>query len=381
MTDVLEFNKPARIREQASLWLIRLQEGLRAEHEQELSDWLAIDAAHAEQLLELAAVWDELEVLTELAPLFEGFSLSSALKSDNERSPKVSSPRHLAVRAAQISVAASLLLALSSYWVFNNSMFRSVDDNPLTSKLELSESAPRLVEPNAKYSTGVIFKTAKGEQLTANLSDGSIATLNTDTHIKVSFNVKQRMIQLTNGEVHFKVAKDPSRPLKVLVSGKSVQAVGTAFSVRKRSATDIEVAVDEGVVAVYKVKQSNGEQDAALPVSLDAGDVLTIDDEQSQLSEYDTDQMQDRLAWRNGMIVINDETLNYVIEEFSRYSEQKVLLADRKMGEIRVAGYFRLGDMDALLVALEQNFKIRSEYYSSNNTFVLSQLNQKSLDQ
>jgi transmembrane sensor len=102
--------------------------------------------------------------------------------------------------------------------------------------------------------------------------------------------------------------------------------------------------------------------------------VLTIDDEQSHLSEYNVDQMEDRLAWREGMIVINDETLDYVINEFGRYSEQKVLLADRKRGETRVAGYFRLGDVDALLIALEKNFKIRSEYYQTTNTYVLSQL-------
>jgi len=204
--------------------------------------------------------------------------------------------------------------------------------------------------------------------------------LNTDTQIAVSFSKQQRIINLLRGEAHFKVFQDSTRPLKVLVSGKSVQAVGTAFSVRKKKGNEIEVAVDHGLVTVYQLRSnSQKESSPALKASLDAGDVLIIADEEPSLIEYDLEQMEDRLAWRQGMIVINDETLDYVISEFGRYSEQKVLLADRKMGEIRVAGYFRLGDVDALLVALEKNFKIRSEYYQQNKTYVLSQISQPAL--
>jgi transmembrane sensor len=225
-----------------------------------------------------------------------------------------------------------------------------------------------------------LFRTKIGQQREVKLDDGSVATLNTDTQIAVNFNKQQRIIHLLHGEAHFKVFKDAARPLKVLVSGKSVQAVGTAFSVRKNKGTEIEVAVDHGLVTVYQLSAySQQKSSPALKASLDAGDVLIIADEEPSLIEYDLEQMEDRLAWREGMIVINDETLDYVINEFGRYSEQKVLLADRKMGEIRVAGYFRLGDIDALLVALEKNFKIRSEYYQKNKTFVLSQISQPTL--
>jgi transmembrane sensor len=73
------------------------------------------------------------------------------------------------------------------------------------------------------------------------------------------------------------------------------------------------------------------------------------------------------------MIVISDDTLDSVINEFSRHTQQKMLLADKKLGDIRVAGYFRLGDIDGLLLALEQNFGIRSVYYKDDDIFVLSQ--------
>lgn len=244
----------------------------------------------------------------------------------------------------------------------------------------LGSSQPVLVPTtNTSISASVRhYKTPMGKQLEVQLSDGSTATLNTDTRLEVAYTERQRTIRLLRGEAHFRVFKDASRPLIVMASGKSVEAIGTAFSVRKNTSAEIEVAVDEGEVAVYQQVDSamrvERAAEAMLAASLQAGEVLTIAGDEQKLSQYGADEMADRLAWREGMIVINDQTLDYVIQEFKRYSEEKVLLADRSMGEIRVAGYFRLGDVDALLVALENNFNIRSEYYQDNQTYVLSQL-------
>lgn len=370
MSEILEFNKQARVRDEASIWLARIQEPLSAERQQELLAWLAQDKAHERELLELATVWDELEVLSELAPLFESVSLplNQSAQTDNPSSSW-----------APLGIAASIFVTLGLAVYFFSGVSTSnerlaIFERTANEPVHQGSSEAEIVANKSEHQS---FKTSIGEQLELRLADGSIATLNTDTHIVVNFSATQRTIRLLQGEAHFDVFKDPTRPLKVLVSGKSVKAIGTAFSVRKKSGSDIEVAVDHGLVEVYQIKDEPEKDSApALKASLDAGDVLTIADEQPQLIEYDLDEMEDRLAWRDGMIVINDKTLDYVINEFGRYSEQKVLLADRAMGEIRVAGYFRLGDVDALLLALEKNFKIRSEYYQDNDTFVLSQIPQ-----
>ena len=376
MSEILEFDKRARVRGQASVWLTRLQEGLTASQQRELVDWLADDGAHQATLLELATIWDELEVLTELAPLFEGVNFPLAKHSIKRKTVAFKlSWRPLALAASLLVVVTMGRYFLIDVPVSSDSVLAS-----LKSDTSATDDVPFEAEMLAKKPGVRLFRTEIGQQLELNLDDGSVATLNTDTQIAVSFSKQQRIIHLLHGEAHFKVFNDAARPLKVLVSGKSVQAVGTAFSVRKKNGTEIEVAVDHGLVTVYQLSSNSQKKSSpALKASLDAGDVLIIADEEPSLIEYDLEQMEDRLAWREGMIVINDETLDYVITEFGRYSEQKVLLADRKMGEIRVAGYFRLGDVDALLVALEKNFKIRSEYYQQNKTFVLSQIPQPTL--
>jgi len=376
MSEILEFDKRARVRGQASVWLTRLQEGLTVNQQNELSNWLAEDDVHQATLLELATIWDELEVLTELAPLFEGVNMPLARRSFK---PKTSVSR-LARRPLALAACLLIMVTMTSVFFITE---RVSSDNLLAvlkSDISVIEEVAYEAEILAKMPGVALFRTEIGQQRELKLDDGSVATLNTDTQIAVSFSKQQRIIHLLDGEAHFKVFQDPSRPLKVLVSGKSVEAVGTAFSVRKKKGTEIEVAVDHGLVTVYQLSPNSQQTSSlALKASLDAGDVLVIADEEPSLIEYDLEQMEDRLAWREGMIVINDETLDYVISEFGRYSEQKVLLADRKMGEIRVAGYFRLGDIDALLVALEKNFMIRSEYYQNNKTFVLSQISTPTL--
>jgi transmembrane sensor len=49
-----------------------------------------------------------------------------------------------------------------------------------------------------------------------------------------------------------------------------------------------------------------------------------------------------------------------VLAEVERYTTTKFALADDKLRDVRVGGYFHAGDVDGLLVALRENFLIDS---------------------
>ena len=357
MSDVVQINQKSLIREQASIWIVRLQEGLNKQQQVQLSAWLEADNAHADKLLELATLWDDMGILKELAPLFDG------LRSTVACQVKVSKPKQWLSGWAIVSgitvLGAMVLFLLPA----------STNYAPPPSEIVVLSDTPQVKSKVAAQH----YQTEVGEHTETLLSDGSLLTLNTNSHVVVEFNDHSRNIKLIDGEVHFAVAKDPSRPLSVMVNGKTVQAVGTAFSVRKSASNKLVVAVDEGKVAVFdQLGVANG-KNLRLTSALQAGDVLTIVDNTQNVVRLEDTEMEDRLAWRQGMIVISDDTLDSVIGEFSRHTKQKVLLADKRLGDIRVAGYFRLGDLDGLLVALEQNFSIRSVYYKEDDIFVLSQ--------
>lgn len=376
MNDVVQINKNAQAREQASLWLVRLQDGLSPEQEVALQAWLDADREHKSQLLELASLWDDMAILTELAPLFDGYP---------NKCDKDSAAVDLAGHAGRASswpvrsIAAGIIVCVGVFLAFTIANDKQQDAVIISAQQSHTQKASTTVAQ-----TGINeehYRTRLGQRSEVLLNDGSVATLNTDSHIVVRFGEHSRDIQLLKGEVHFDVYKDPSRPLSVFVSDKMVRAVGTAFSVRKSLSNRLVVAVDEGKVAVHPANnkiielstQEHSESSKPLRF-LQAGDVLTIINDEPNVEQFDSDEMQDRLAWKQGMIVIDDESLDYVLAEFSRYSHKKIVLADRGMGDIRVAGYFRLGDVDALMVALKQNFGIGSVYHKKDDTFVLSKL-------
>jgi transmembrane sensor len=123
-----------------------------------------------------------------------------------------------------------------------------------------------------------------------------------------------------------------------------VQAVGTAFDVRRRAGA-VEVVVTEGVVKIW-----SGDADDE-PMLVPNGKRVMIDDQSgvavATLSAAAADQ---QLAWRQQRIVLDDTTLADAAEEFNRYHDVKLVidpaLADRKM-----VGWFRTDDLDGFISA------------------------------
>src|ERR1043165_8717982 len=68
--EVVRLPNQRRAREEASLWIARLDRGLTAEQRRALDEWLAVDPSHTAALIDLAALWDRTDVLAELAELF-----------------------------------------------------------------------------------------------------------------------------------------------------------------------------------------------------------------------------------------------------------------------------------------------------------------------
>ena len=70
MNKIVQFPGNARVREEASHWLVSLEEGLTDEEKPQLAAWLSADAAHRDALVEQARLWDELDLLSELSGLY-----------------------------------------------------------------------------------------------------------------------------------------------------------------------------------------------------------------------------------------------------------------------------------------------------------------------
>jgi transmembrane sensor len=239
--------------------------------------------------------------------------------------------------------------------------------------------AVNLLVPEAPWSTPVVedqrlqastetsntlYETGIGVHSTVNLPDGTKMLLNTNTQVLVTYSNDQRLLVLRKGELHVEVAHDKQRPLRVQVGGKVVEAVGTAFNVYLKDDQNFDVIVTEGRVHVKPVQdkmpgaQATPDQPEEVQ-ELVQGQKLSVRASQPAAVEaIASTVINDKLSWRDGNLVFRGETLRDALDELSRYTPDSFKVVDPRISDVRIAGLYKAGDVDGLLMALKENFNI-----------------------
>jgi transmembrane sensor len=346
--------------EQVAAWIARLDRGLRGSERLELRQWLAEKSGRREDLLEAARIWDRLDMLEELAELFP---------LNEQQRPWRFAQGALIAAALVVAVGAAALWFRfdlrpgQSALVTGNAAVSGPDN------LVAADSAP----PSpyvASYATGV------GEQRTVELPDRSIIRLNTNTVLRAEFTATARMLQMSRGEASFQVAKDPQRLFTVRVAGIDFNAIGTAFDIRTDWPGGVRLAVTEGRVRVRPAPQVEpgnagaSQQNPVVARDVVANSGLVIEPSGASMAELELPAVVAATAWHKGMVAFDATPLDQVVTELARYSTTRFVLEDPDLGKLLVSGYFKLGDLEALSVALERNFGISMR--RSDNVIVLS---------
>ena len=212
------------------------------------------------------------------------------------------------------------------------------------------------------------YQTAIGEQSTVMLPDGTKMTLNTNTSVTVAYSDQQRLLHLTQGELHVSVAKDKSRPLSVMAGGKVIQAIGTEFNIEITSQQKIELVVTEGKVKVG-IQQKPEKQIASIePLTLpsdaltvSAGEEIMLGEAKEQITEVSAEDIAVKLSWQKGNLIFRGESLEEAVREVGRYTSVEFVFIDENLKKMRVAGLFKAGDVQGLLATLRENFDIVSQ--------------------
>ncbi|MEH3120709.1 MAG: FecR domain-containing protein [Sphingomonas phyllosphaerae] len=199
---------------------------------------------------------------------------------------------------------------------------------------------------------GTVYRTQLGEIRRVPLADGSTATINTGSEVQVTLADRRRTVTIAQGEAWFRVAKDATRPFVVEAGPVVVQAVGTAFSVRRRD-HGADVVVTEGVVEVWTA-QADGYR-----TSLSAGQSAFVGDNAAVHVNKEEPSAVDRtLAWRTGAIDLNGQTLAAAIGEFNRYNRRKLVLADQRLAGEQIDGLFHTDDPEGFARAIHTSFDV-----------------------
>jgi transmembrane sensor len=188
------------------------------------------------------------------------------------------------------------------------------------------------------------------------LADGSTVTLNTNTIVHVRFSGTSRRIDLERGEAFFEVAKDPGRPFFVSAAGERVSAVGTQFSVFRRT-SDTRVVVTEGKV---KVEEFRGET-VGPATDLPAGSIAQVGSAGVLVKQGSLAEAEAYTNWRSGYITLNDTELSTAVAEFNRYNKKQLVIGDPSIATLRVGGNLRAANVRAFVRVLEEGFPVRAQ--------------------
>ncbi|MEC3912415.1 FecR domain-containing protein [Sphingobium sp. CR2-8] len=277
---------PETVDDMAAVWALR--HPLDAQQQEQMDIWLAQDRRHAGALLRAQAA---LSLINE------------AVEQDGP--PPVSSPFWTRRRWMAAGVGGAMAAALTGVIGVSRLM-------------------------------GDHVTTGRGEIRRLPLADGSVATIDSGSDLRVTLDEESRRVTLASGQAWFQVAKDRRRPFVVDAGIAQARAIGTAFSV-SRTGTTVQIAVTEGTVATWA--QDGG----GTMTILKAGDFATFERGALTPVKGNAPQAIERsLAWRVGEIALEGDTLRDAVARFNRYNAQQLVIADESLSNERLIGLFRI---------------------------------------
>ena len=322
--------------EQASLWAARLEGGsLTATDRDALDAWLNADATHRPLLSRYCQFSADLE--EQLLALVA----TGAVALPPEPAPVHRRWNFIWVASTALAAAAVMAFAL---WV---------------------------ARPGPRVET---VATAAAQRSALTLADGTRVELNARTSLTAETDTAVRRVRLASGEAFFTVSKDQSRPFIVETPAGSVRVTGTVFNVRTDTPADLEVTVVEGSVQVRP-----GEPAAARSTesfALVAHDRLSAAGGIVKKQVLSTTELDDALAWRQGLVVFNGVPLRDALARFARYHGRSILLSPAADATNQhVSSQYSLDDLEGFLNSLPSAFDFRIDH-ESNGTIRVSLRNE-----
>jgi transmembrane sensor len=208
---------------------------------------------------------------------------------------------------------------------------------------------------------GTVISTERGEIRLVPLKDGSTVLLNTESSIRVKYDKGQRFVRLLKGEAYFSVARDETRPFIVEVNGRQLRTLQAGFRVRKLDADPVDVLVNQGQVdvsapprvAVATIVALKANTRLILPEPIDG----RLAAEYPQLLAPDV--VTRELAWRDGKLAFEGESLKQAADAFARYSGTRIEIRDPDLAREPVTGLFAANDPVGFSRAIARVFDAR----------------------
>jgi len=334
-----------QIEKAAADWLVRRdREEWNNADDAKFQTWLSASTAHRLAFIRLQAAWQQAGRLKALAA---GVTNSSALLPGDQLGM---------LKPAKSTARLSRHEDLEKSGARDPQRFRISVRRVLGVSVAAACLAAAVVGWIAWPHQETSYRTAIGGMAAIAMKDGSTVTLNTNSDIRVALSETERRVDLEQGEAFFEVAKDPNRPFIVRVGDRRVIAVGTKFSVRRES-NHVRVIVTEGRV---RVEHSEPQHPAEIAL-VSAGGVAVAGAAGVLVQDKSLSDAEERLSWRDGIVVFRETLLSDAVAEFNRYNTRQIFIEDPTLGSMRIGGHFRTRNAEGFVRLLADAFPIRVE--------------------
>ena len=328
---------PEKVELEAALWVVRLERGLTAAEQDQFLDWLGADPRHGEALTQQKAGWTRLNLLADWRPVH-----GAKPNRDLLAPPPPGAACRRRRRAARFIPGALAAAAAVALGVF---LFQTEKPSDAT-VMAIAPGQIALIERRT-------------------LEDGSVVELNRGAELRVNYSAGERHIELSRGEAHFQVAKDPSRPFTVRAGTVTVRAVGTAFNVQRRTFS-VDVVVTEGTVDVRTPKPAHPGDPAAVEAArVEAGHrcvVSLASDSPPAVVAVTPEDTARLLAWQPTVLDFAEAPLSAIIAEFNRRNAPfQISVDDPGLADLPLSASLRSDNVEGFLRLLEGGFGLEVE--------------------
>lgn len=317
--------QPTAAEAAASRWLARLASpDITADERQQFESWLSEAPEHRAAIEAMSSTWERLRDLPRTpTPARRG----------------ASHPARLSGYAVAAAAALGLIVLCATVWTVGR----------FDERVVVAQASAPVVE---------------------HLPDGSTVELNAQSVVRYRFRARERLVTMDEGEAFFDVAPDPKRPFLVRTPLGMLRVVGTSFSVRV--GTDaVHTIVVSGTVEALPAAQTSGELDHRVGHESTAlrgrpNEEIEFTGRGATISSVGAAAVQRRLAWRQGMLELDGETLGYAAREIERHTGVHFEFEEPAIEALRVGGYIKANDIGAFDALLQSNFGLYLQRIDDN---------------
>lgn len=304
----------------AADWHTRAEQGLSAQEQNALAQWLAADPAHA-------AAWRGLD---------QDMAALRALPA--ERVAQVRAPAAAPVAAAPRPKVRSARQWPAWSMALPRPALLAACCAALLALVVLGGGWHQWQQPTF---TGQ-YAAERAQRKSITLPDGSQLAMDADTQAQVTLYRDRREVRLVEGQILFAVTADSRKPFHVLAGSARVSVVGTRFSVRYRSegmdAGLVKVAVEQGHVRVAGVAAA-GNESVAAAVDLVAGQGLGVA-ANGAVGAVTVVAPSGIALWRKGLVRFENTPLADALRELERYGPTGLVIRNPAVATLPIGGSY-----------------------------------------